>query len=142
MTTYSAAPPSRSVKAERRTSNPRVSSYVVDDGATISVGSPPPCGEGLGVGVGVSARAASTNDCSHPRFLPARGNRADGACGIGLSQATASPAPNPSPPQWGLSGLRGEARFCTHLTQAGHPVTQAGHRRSPCGPHPSLLPAL
>src|SRR5262245_4948775 len=65
MTMYSAAPPILWVNAERRTSKPRVSPGVVDDGAAVSAGSPPPCEEGSGVGVGVSARAASPNDCSH-----------------------------------------------------------------------------
>src|SRR5512132_3836880 len=65
MTIYSAAPPSRSVNRARSDSR-----ELMDNGAAILVGSPPPCGEGLGVGVGVSARAASTNDCSHSDSYP------------------------------------------------------------------------
>jgi len=42
----------------------------MNDGAKISVASPPPCEEGLAGGVGVSARAASTNDCSHSDSYP------------------------------------------------------------------------
>src|SRR6266478_1014486 len=65
ITTYSATPPIRSVKALRN----RCSVLSVDLGssrATSSVRSPPPCGEGLGVGVGVITRAASTNGYPHP----------------------------------------------------------------------------
>src|SRR5262245_61296298 len=71
MTTYSAAPPTRSVKAERRDamdggsmggdSMDRAAAISVRSLATSSARSPPPCGEGSGVGVGVITRAASAN---------------------------------------------------------------------------------
>src|SRR5258708_32983344 len=69
MTTYSAAPPTRSVKAVRRNSKLElIRLSLMYGGAAMTVGSPPPCREGVGGGVEVITRAGSSND--HPPPQP------------------------------------------------------------------------